>query len=383
MKKLMIVLTSLALTAPIAGAVVACKDVNNKGGQTDGTFPTVSNIKAKLKQEGYNVDNLDVDLAPGMKTATIRFMPDAPNKPYLTKKMDLTWPTNDITKIITVTSMPYDAAMGKTLPAQTVLAAVNGLNGTKFTLNDVDVKVDQTSYNSTITPKAGGNFTGEAIAIVNEPITFSEAFPLTNIGDIYIAEELWNAYKSKPSDEGIRTKLTAAIMEFVGDRNRFAALYKGTMMAVMVDAMSNKGISLTINTNNGVGSLKIEASAAGVINKSVLTANFTIHSTPRKFLNTNDAKPTNGSTINVTLDKSYSAETVDNLRYDLVAKLLGQQFADQYKDIWYDEIWVIFKEDKSGATVNAKPGSKILAASDSLASLMTEIPSYTLNVTFS
>lgn len=32
MKKMMMILTSLALTTPIAGAVIACKDVN-KGGK--------------------------------------------------------------------------------------------------------------------------------------------------------------------------------------------------------------------------------------------------------------------------------------------------------------------------------------------------------------
>lgn len=379
MKKMMMILTLLALTTPIAGAVIACKDVN-KGGQTEDGFPTVNNIKKQLKKEGYNVDNLDVDLAPGMKSATIRFMPDAPNRPFLTKKMDLTWPTTDINKIITITSTPYDNGMGKPLSAQTVLNAVNGLNGTKFTLIDVDVDVDQTTYNSTITPKAGGNFTGTAITIVNEPITFPEAFPLTNIGDIYIDETLWTDYKT--NQESNSTALTAAIMEFVGDRNRFAALYKQTMLNVMMKAMIEGGITLTIDTNTGVGNLKIEADGAGVINKSVLTANFTIHSTPRKFLNDKNAKPESNSTIKVSLDKTYTEATVDMLRYDLVTKLLGQEFANQYKDIWYDEIWVVFKKNNSEATVNVKPGSKILAASDLLASLMTKVTFYTLNVTF-
>ncbi|KAF0850343.1 MAG: hypothetical protein EIB84_05685 [Spiroplasma poulsonii] len=379
MKKMMMILTSLALTTPIAGAVIACKDVN-KGGQTEDGFPTVTNIKRQLKKEGYNIDNLDVDLAPGMKSVIIRFMPGAPNRPFSTKEMALTWPTTDINKIITVTSMPYDKGMGSPLAAQTVLDAVNGLNGTKFTLADVDVDVDQITHNSTITPKAGGNFTGTPITIVNEPITFPEAFPLTNIGDIYIDETLWNNYKDK--QENNKTVLTAAIMEFVGDRNRFAALYKKTMFEVMMNVMINDDVTLTIDTNTGVGNLKIEASAVGVINKSVLTANFTIHSTPRKFLNDKNAKPKSGSTINVSLDKTYTEATVDMLRYDLVTKLLGQEFADQYKDIWYDEIWVVFKAENSGATVNAKPGSKILAASDALASSMTNIPSYTLNVTF-
>ncbi|WP_425379702.1 Vmc-like lipoprotein signal peptide domain-containing protein [Spiroplasma endosymbiont of Stenodema calcarata] len=381
MKKLMMILASLALTTPIAGTVSACKNVDN-GGKND-TFsgiPTVANIRAKLGQEGYDVNNFDVDLAPGMKTATIRFMPDAPKHPFLTKVMNLKWSTTDIKKIITFTSMPYDSGMGDVLSPQTVLQAVNGLNGTKFTLNDVNVNIDQTSRNSIITPKVGGNFTGDAVTIVNEAFTFPEAFPLTSVGDIYIDEKLWDDYKTDA--EGNQTALTAAIMEFVGDRNRFVALYKNTMAQVMMNAMMNCGVTLTIDTNTGKGNLAIKASAAGVINESVLKADFTIHSTPRKFLNMDNAKPAPNSTINVELDKSYSEDTINMLRYDLVAKLLGQEFADKYKDILYDEIWVTFKEDKSGATVNAKPGSKILAASDQLAAAMTLIPFYTLNVTF-
>ncbi|UNF62450.1 hypothetical protein [Spiroplasma poulsonii] len=77
-----------------------------------------TNIKRQLKKEGYNIDNLDVDLAPGMKSVIIRFMPEAPNRPFSTKEMALTWPTTDINKIITVTSMPYDKGMGSPLAAQ-------------------------------------------------------------------------------------------------------------------------------------------------------------------------------------------------------------------------------------------------------------------------
>ncbi|WHQ37413.1 hypothetical protein [Spiroplasma sp. SV19] len=375
MKKIMMILTSLALTTPIAGAVIACKDVN-KGGQTEEGFPTVANIKTELKKEGYNVDNLDIDLAPGMKTATIRFMPDAPNRPFLTKKIDLTWPTTDINKIITITSMPYESSMNVLTP-QIVLDAVNGLNGTKFTVDDVDVDIDQSSHNSTITPKAGGNFTGKPIAIVNEPVTFQQVFPLTNIGDIYIDEGLWDDYKK---DKEYMMNIVAAIMEFVGDRNRFAALYKQTLQTAMIAGIAN--IKLMVDENTGKGSLEIPSEVPGVINKSTLTANFTIHTTPRKFLNANNEKPTSKK-IAVTLDKKYTEATVDDLRYDLVTKLLGQQFADEYKDIWYDEIWVTFNNDDSGATVQAKPGSKILAVSDDLASIFTKIPFYQLDVTFS
>lgn len=62
--------------------------------------------------------------------------------------------------------------------------------------------------------------------------------------------------------------------------------------------------------------------------------------------------------------------------------MLGKEFADQYNELWYNELWVTFNEDGKGAIVEAKPGSKILAVSDKLAYIMTKIPAYKLDVTF-
>ncbi|WP_425378799.1 hypothetical protein [Spiroplasma endosymbiont of Polydrusus pterygomalis] len=383
MKKLMMILTSFALTAPIARTITACHNID-KGDEGTGV-PTIAAIKANLKKQGYNVDNLDVDLAPGMKIATIRFMPDAPNPSFLTKEINLKWSTNDISKIITFTSLPYENGEQKNnvkvkLGAAELLMAVNNLNGTNFTFDDVDVKFDQDNTQQwIITPKVDGNFTGSAVEIVDEPITFPEAFPLSNIGDIYINEKLWAEYQNKPTDG--KVSMTAAIMEFVGDRNRFANLYKTAMFTAMFNAIVKGGIKLEIN-ENGEGTLQIKTEVEGIINLSTLSANFKIYTTLRKFLNQNNVDPTGTKEIAVKLDKTYTKENEDELRYELVTKLLGKEFADQYKAIWYDEISVTFTKNGAGAIVSAKPGSKILAISDALASEMTYVPNYKLNVTF-
>ncbi|WP_374696261.1 Vmc-like lipoprotein signal peptide domain-containing protein [Spiroplasma endosymbiont of Polydrusus formosus] len=383
MKKLMMILTSFAITAPITNTITACHNID-KGDEGAGV-PTIATIKANLKKQGYNVDNLDVDLAPGMKTAIIRFMPDAPNRPFLTKEINLKWSTNDISKIITFTSLPYENGEQKNnvkvkLEASEVLMAINNLNGTNFTFDDVDVKFDQDNTQQwIITPKIDGNFTGSAVEIVDEPVTFPKAFPLSNIGDIYITEKLWIKYQNKPTDE--KTSMIAAIMEFVGDRNRFIVLYKLAMFTAMFNAILKDGIKLEINEKRE-GTLQIKAEVEGIINLSTLSANFKIYTTPRKFLNQDNADPTGTKEITVKLDKTYTKENEDELRYELVTKLLGKEFADQYKAIWYDEISVTFTNNGSGAIVSAKPGSKILAVSNALASEMTYVPNYKLNVTF-
>ncbi|AXF96748.1 hypothetical protein [Spiroplasma phoeniceum] len=378
MKKLMMILASVSLSSPIVGTAISCHSPKTGGEINTTGIPTVGTIKANLKKAGLDVDNLDVDLAPGMKTAIIRFMPDVPNRPFLTKKVDLKWTTNDISKIITVTSLPYDNGSGKKLTVDEVLTVVNSLNGTNFTFSDIEINLDQEISQWVITPKPGGNFTGSAVEIVNEPITFSQAFPLKNIGNIYIADEVWADYKKDP--EGRTMNMAAAIMEFVGDRNRFASLYKDAMLKAMMGALDG-GVEISINQDNGEGTLKITTEVEHVINHSTLTANFTVNTTPRKFLTQDNVKQTE-KLIPVKLDKIYTKETENELRYDLVTKLLGKQFADQYQEIWYNEIWLTFNEDGKGATIEAKPGSKILAASDTLASLMTKIPAYKLNVTF-
>ncbi len=378
MKKLITILASVSLLIPIVGTSIACHSHKTRGEINTTGITTVGTIKANLKKAGYDVDNLDVDLAPGMKTAIIRFMPDAPNYPFLTKKVDLKWTTNDISKIITVTSLPYDNGSGTKLTADEVLTVVNSLNGTNFTFSDIEINLDQKISQWVITPKTGCNFTGSAVEIVNEPITFSQAFPLENIGDIYLSDAVWEGYKKDPEDATMN--MTAAIMEFVGDRNRFASLYKDAMLKAMIRALDG-GIEISINQDNGEGTLKITTEVEHVINHSTITANFTIKTTPRKFLTQDNVKPT-GKLIPIKLDKIYTKENENELRYDLVAKLLGKQFADQYREIWYNEILVTFNNNGKGAIIEAKIGSKILAASDNLASLMTKIPAYKLNVKF-
>lgn len=85
MKKLMMILASLKITSVTVTSVVSCTTGMDLADKTNyQVIPNVRTIKAEIKKTNYNPDDLDIDIDPGMKTATIRFMPDVTNKPFLT-----------------------------------------------------------------------------------------------------------------------------------------------------------------------------------------------------------------------------------------------------------------------------------------------------------
>ncbi|AOX44071.1 hypothetical protein S100390_v1c07350 [Spiroplasma sp. NBRC 100390] len=377
MKKLMMILASLTITSVGVMSVVSCTTGLDLGEKTNyHVVPNVHSIKAEIKKLRYNPDDLDVDIDPGMKTATIRFMPDVTKKPFLTKKINLDWTTNDLTKIITFTSLPYaEEAVGDPTDPARVLAIINILNGTNFTSNDVDVTINgNTSY--TVTAKAGGNFTGK-LQIVSEAVTFDQVFPTVNLGNIYLASELYNNWKNTPTNV---LPMAAALMEFTGDRNRFSAFYSQAIAAAFMSSGGTLEIKIDDDFN---GTFFLKGTVPNVFNDSGVTFKFHVILDHRKYLNFDNKKPQNLAKIPVTLNLKYTGDNLNDIRYEVVKSILGPEFANKYKDLWYDEIFVDVPYDTQTKQIvfRAKPGSKILASSDKAASIFSKQPFYQIVAT--
>lgn len=378
MKKLMMILASLTITSAAVTSVVSCTTGIDLADKTNyHVIPNVRSIKTEIKKSKYNPDDLDVDIDPGMKTATIRFMPDVTNKPFLTKKINLDWTTNDLTKIITFTSLPYsEEAVGNPIDPARVLAIINVLNGTKFTSNDVDLTIndDHTSY--TMAAKAGGNFTGK-LQIVSEAVTFEQVFPTVNLGNIYLASELYNNWKENPTSV---LPIAAALMEFTGDRNRFSAFYSQAIAA----AFMSSGVTLDVKIDDNLnGTFFLKGTVPNVFNDSGVTFKFHVILNHRKYLNFNNKKPQNLAKIPVTLNLKYTGDNLNTIRYEVVKAILGADFATEYQNLWYDEIFVDVPYDAQTKQIvfRAKPGSKILASSDKAASIFSGQPFYQIVAT--
>lgn len=102
------------------------------------------------------------------------------------------WTTNDLTKIITFTSLLYsEEAVGKPADPARVLAVINVLNGTNFTSDDAQIIMEGNNYK--IIAKEGSNFTGE-LEIISEAVTFDQVYPVVNLGNVYLNSDIYNRY---------------------------------------------------------------------------------------------------------------------------------------------------------------------------------------------
>ncbi|APE75118.1 hypothetical protein GL982_05655 [Spiroplasma citri] len=285
------------------------------------------------------------------------------------------WTTNDLTKIITLISLPYsEEAVDKPADPARVLAVMNVLNGTNFTSDDVEVIVEDNNYK--IIAKEGGNFTGE-LEIISEAVTFDQVYPVVNLGNVYLASDIYNNWKKDPT--GSTLIIAAALMEFSGDPNRFSAFYSQAIMQAFM-----QGGILDINIDDQLnGTFYLSGSVPNIFNDSNVTFKFHVILDHRKYLNYNNEKPKNMEQIKVTLNETYTGNNLNDIRYAVVKQLLGQFFAEQYKDLWYDELLVDkpYNTDKKEIVFRAKPGSKILASSDKMASILTKQPFYQIIAT--
>ncbi|WP_338989586.1 hypothetical protein [Spiroplasma endosymbiont of Seladonia tumulorum] len=376
MKKLMMILASLTFTSAFITSVVSCTNVVDITQKTNyHVIPNVASIKATIQKLNYNADNFDVDLASGMKTAIICSMPDVTNQPFLTKKINLDWTTNDLTKIITFTSLPYsEEAVGKPADPARVLAVINVLNGTNFMSDDVQIIMEGNNYK--MIAKEGSNFTGE-LEIISEAVTFDQVYSVVNLGNVYLNSAIYNNWKKDPT--GNKLIMAATLMEFTGDCNRFSAFYS---QAIMQAFMQGGILDITIDDQFN-GTFYLSGSVPNIFNDSNVTFKFHVILDHRKYLNYNNKKPKNMAQIKVNLTETYAGNNLNDIRYAVVKELLGKDFAEQYKDLWYDELLVDkpYNPDKKELVFRAKPDSKILASSDKMASILTKQPFYKIIAT--
>lgn len=373
--------------------VIACYKKNNKNyNNIDNNklliIPNSFEIKNELLKKGYNVDNLDIEMNLGMKSAIIRFMPDIDKKPFLIKKINFDWKTNDIKKIITKTSLPYVENFKKNnnIDKNSVLDAINILNGTKFTLNDLDIKLENNN-NYILIPNKNGKFAGEQVQVINEPfMSFLDIFPNKNLGYIYFDESAYKSNFNFLNTNGGSVSKFAQFMEFLGDRNKLGKYYKNILQKEFSNIITGIKITqLEFPEFNKQKTINLNLQIPEIVNESKLEGTFIAKSSDkwRIFLNFENKKPKNNEEINIFLNKKYTKNTIDILKYDIVKNILGEKISNKYKDILYDEICLLyFNENKKEAILMPKPGSKIFAVSDKLAEKFTWIPFYTIKVFF-
>lgn len=164
--------------------------------------------------------------------------------------------------------------------------------------------------------------------------------------------------------------MAAALMEFTGDRNRFSAFYSHAIAAAL---MSSGGILDVKIDNDFNGTFFLKGTVPNVFNDSGVTFKFHVILDHRKYLNFDNKKPKNLAKIPITLNLKYNDDNLNEIRYEVVKTILGTNFANEYQNFWYDEMFVDVPYDAQTKQIvfRAKPGSKILASSDKAASIFS------------
>ncbi|AOX43478.1 hypothetical protein S100390_v1c01350 [Spiroplasma sp. NBRC 100390] len=390
MKKLLTILGSITLIGNASLFPVSCtnkasdKKINDNVPwelTTIKTIPTIAGIKAVLKEydENINVDKFDVDVLLGMKSAVIRYLPNENNLDYLTKKINLEWTTNDLTKILTVTSLPYSLKDMRVYDENLVLASINLLNGTALTVKDVDVSVKPDEHSATIIAKEGRNFVG-GVNIINENLTFDQLVKEPQLGTITINEKVYNDFKRSQVVKPIA--LAATVMEYVGDRNRAFAIYQKAFAMILLHAEfscelfeRNGTFSLTYNNNEIISPSSFKVNFKFIIGENKYYLNVNNEKVPSEFI-----PPVIKIEINYTLLPN---DDFNFIRNKVISKTLGQEFINKYNDILDDEINIINSDYNAGIiTLVPKAASRLFEISDKAARLMTNKTYYTVEAKF-
>lgn len=357
--------------------------LNTKFKQSYTIIPNSFNLKNELKKEKINTDDIDIDMLDGMKKAIIRYMPDTTDLPFLVKEVNLLWSTNDISQIITKKALPYSKSFEKNgiIDKNLVLEAINIMNGTKFSYNDLDILINQNNKNISLVAKNNSNFQGK-IDILNKPVDFSDIFCEQSLGKIYFNTEIYQESKIwHPTSQFGRF---ATVMEYLGDRNKLAKFYK-TEIAAALTSSALKIYSLDFPDFGNKTELNFSFSIENIMFESLFKVNFIPLSTEnnRIFINYQGKKPKNDEEINVKLKESYTENNKNKLFYDIVTTIIDKKYADKYKDILYNEFIVYdFNEQAKTAKITPKPGSKIFTVSSKESESYTEIPYYQLNISW-
>lgn len=387
MKKMLTVLSVLTLGTTVGTFTDLLNTnlikINTKFKQSYNIIPNSFNLKNELKKEKINTDDIDIDMLDGMKKAIIRYMPDITDLPFLVKEVNLLWSTNDISQIITKKALPYSKSFERNgiIDKNLVLEAINIMNGTKFSYNDLDILINQNNKNISLIAKNNSNFQGK-IDILNKPVDFSDIFCEQSLGKIYFNTEIYQESKIwHPTSQFGRF---ATVMEYLGDRNKLAKFYK-TEIASALTSSALKIYSLDFPDFGNKTELNFSFSIENIMFESLFKVNFIPLSTEnnRSFINYQGKKPKNDEEINVNLKEPYTENDKNKLFYDIVTTTIGKKYGDKYKDILYNEFIVYdFNEQAKTAKITPKPGSKIFTVSSIESESYTEIPYYQLNISW-
>lgn len=138
--------------------------INNSIKETYTIIPNSFSLKSELRKEKMNTDDIDIDMLDGMTKAIIRYMPDTTDLPFLVKEVNLLWLiSNDISQIITKKALPYSKSFEKNgiVDKDLILKAINIMNGTKFSNNDLDILINQDNKNISLIAKKIVTFKGK------------------------------------------------------------------------------------------------------------------------------------------------------------------------------------------------------------------------------
>ncbi|WP_308149719.1 lipoprotein [Spiroplasma sp. AdecLV25b] len=288
--------------------------------------------------------------------------------------------SKDLTKLITVKNVYANRNLEGLFPVPTkikeqdVLDGVNALNGLNLTLQDVTVTLPNQDNNpatsATITAK-GSQYQGTDIPVIlNKNLDIAQIFTNTDIGDVYLPQELIGKIK----EEGSAIAIKAFLTEFIGDANpllqEFTDLVAGVQFVDGVITFDKNQLTIDANVNPTDNTLH-------KVFTNKVTFNFNINVDNRlsidKAIKTIDLKKP-ASTNLVTIKQAIIDQNQDQL------KSFSSEEVNNY-------LIVTLPDKTNSASVNVSwlPGSKNFLGHDPLAAAIsgvTNMPPLNINVYF-
>ncbi|AGM25242.1 lipoprotein [Spiroplasma chrysopicola] len=404
MKKLISLLGAVGLTATSATTVVACQTKN----PAKETFnikdsyritPNGFSLAEQLQKDGNNIDKLQIKFLPGLTKATIRYMGITTKSDFVSKTVNIDFVTNDLSKIITKKSISIAGIDKKfynkdenneptSIDKDVILKAINLLNQTNLTMDDLDLVYDPVTLSIKLTGK--GKFE-ETVELTDEAMSWTDLLEQNDLNEIYLPKGSIEAFHSEPDNPAIILyTIFPIVMEFLGARNPLLELYQqkitdlgysimgfikpeeSTILAPILEAKftNNKG-SITLG-----GTLNKKETSTTIFSKGSVKFNFTVIDDgddkyvtnthrPLETWNPNADPKKEPNKIIETLSDHYDESSQAKLVYDLVSKYYGKDFATKYQDVLLEDFWVTDFTPTS-AILTPKPGSMIFRNHDKL-----------------
>ncbi|AGM26104.1 hypothetical protein SSYRP_v1c05140 [Spiroplasma syrphidicola EA-1] len=402
MKKLLSILGAVAITASGASSVIACGTQNvaspiDKFNIKDSydVIPNAYELKKLLVKDGNNVDILQIKFTPGLNEAIIRYMGEPNRAPFVTKKVTINPLTNDVYHIITKTSLAINGIPEAKQNKEGILEAINLLNQTNLTANDVEVDYEA-GGNVTLTGQ--NNFTGSVI-IYNEKMLWSDLIPVQNLGNIYLGHNIIDYYNGHiqkyPEDENALAVMLMMplVFEYVGAKNLLMEFFQANMITWGLQWSGTPGaVTIKIDNNyNGTFILNPPENNSFINEKIKITfkalEDNRPYVTPTQ-LPTDDLIPGDWSTLKENLDNDYTINNIEEIVGDLVTKYFGEEFVNKYRDVLNEDFWIRTVDYNTKiAKLEVKPGSMLFMNHDKMAAnvvngYVSPVYGYDIEVTF-